>query len=203
MLKQRGDPIQWSGFLLFHCVLLLFFPPPNHFLLKVHIFQGAANASGFLREGDPGTKCGPSHSDGCWWWGLLGAQSPGPGSIQGAQSGTKAGGGKEKTTDEPPTAQSQGPPRSQGWRHRHIQPRQGQVSLGLSLHRAPGPWAVAEGGSPGWGCSGRLRPLDTFGALTVSGNEWGPNLSVCLLEFCTGQEQTSQHEWRANGQLRL
>lgn len=73
---------------------------------------------------------------------------PSPRSNQGAQSGAKAGRGKEKTRDKALTAQGQDPaPRSQGWRHKHPQFGQGVGTLGLSLSRAPGPWVGVPGGA--------------------------------------------------------
>lgn len=48
------------------------FPTSNNFTLQFYVFQGAANANRFPREGVPGAKCGCSAgSDGCQQWGPL------------------------------------------------------------------------------------------------------------------------------------
>lgn len=94
MLKQRWR----SSGQAFSCsiVACCWFSIPNDFSLKAYVFQGAANANRSLKEGDLGSKHDPGMgSDGCWQWGPLrgtGSNEPGPGSTQGAQSGTKPGG---------------------------------------------------------------------------------------------------------------
>lgn len=96
----------------FSCLVDIF---PNNCSLQCYVFQGAANANRFLREGGPGPKCGCSPgSGGCQQWGLEpqrgGAVNQGP-SREPTQVGT--GGGKEETRDKPPTGQEQSSPRTQ------------------------------------------------------------------------------------------
>lgn len=75
-------------------------------MTMAHVFQGSVNANNFLRTDDPGTKCDPAQavtgiSSGAHWSvPHTRDEESAPGTLQGALSGAKPEGIREKTGND-------------------------------------------------------------------------------------------------------